>query len=156
LSKPLKIIGTVAGVVAGVALIGTGIGAALGGTMILSGVGSASAIASVAGAIAGVANIGSQALAKPPPAAGSVTQLTIDANAPQPYVMGEGYFAGALRHRTGYGGKVDGVNNPYLFDVVVYSGGGPVESRAARACRPYRAATDGRPGSGDRMTTAWP
>ena len=79
-----------------------------------------------------MANIGSQSLAKPPPARGSVSQMIIQANAPQPYVMGEGYFSGVLRHRTGYGGKVDGVENPYLFDAVVYSGGGPVESISPR------------------------
>jgi hypothetical protein len=134
-SKPLKILGTVAGIVAGVALIGTGIGAALGGTMILSGIGTASAIASVAGAISAVAGMAAQAFApssKPPPARGTVTQLIVEANAPQPYVMGEGYFAGVLRHRSGYGGTVDEVENPYLFDVVVYSGGGPVESISPR------------------------
>lgn len=131
MSKPLKIIGTVAGVVAGVALIATGIGAALGGTMLLSIGGltaSAATIATVAGTVAGLANMGSQAVAKPPPARGSVTQLIVDPNAPQPYVMGETYFAGVLRHRTGYGGTVGGVENPYLFDVTVYSGGGPVQS----------------------------
>src|SRR3546814_18981463 len=68
------------------------------------------------------------ALAKPPPARGSITQLIVDPNAPQPYVMGGSHFAGVLRHRAGYGGTVDKVPNPYLFDAIVYSGGGPVNS----------------------------
>ncbi|USA39614.1 hypothetical protein NCF86_00170 [Pelagerythrobacter marinus] len=131
-SKPLKVIGQVAGVVAGIALIGTGIGAALGGTMVLAGIGTASSIAAVAGAVAGVANMGSQALAKPPPVRGSVTQVMIVPDAPQPYVMGEGYFAGVARHDTAYGATLDKVPNPYRFMPVVYSGGGPVQSISPR------------------------
>lgn len=104
----------------------------LGGTMVLAGVGSAASIALVAGAAAGLANIGSQALAKPPPARGSVSQMLIQADAPAPYVMGEGYFAGVLRHDAGYGGTVDGVVNPYRFMPVVYSTGGPVQSISPR------------------------
>ena len=126
MSKPLKAIGTVAGVVAGIALIGTGIGAALGGTMILAGVGSAATIASVAGAVSAAASFGSQALAKPPPARGSVSQILIDTNPPQPYVMGEGYFAGVLRHDAGYGATLKKVPNPYRGMVISYSGGGPI------------------------------
>ena len=42
--------------------------------------------------------------------------------------MGEGYFAGVLRHDVGYGPTLKKVPNPYRFMAVVYSGGGPVES----------------------------
>ncbi|MGV1682897.1 hypothetical protein [Sphingopyxis sp. NJF-3] len=127
MSKPLKILGTVAGVVALVA-----------GTIATAGIGTA-AFAAVAGTVAsaasiasGIAMLGSQALAKPPPARGSITQIIVDPNSPQPYVMGGSHFAGVLRHRAGYGGTVDKVPNPYLFDAVVYSGGGPVQSISPR------------------------
>src|SRR3546814_2659285 len=46
--------------------------------------------------------------------------------------MGGSHFAGVLRHRAGYGGTVDKVPNPYLFDAIVYSGGGPVNSISPR------------------------
>lgn len=126
MSKPLKIIGTIAGVAALVAgTIATG--GALG--IVAAGVAAtAGTIATVASVVAGLAAIGSQALAKPPPARGSVSQMIVEANAVQPYVMGESYFAGVLRHRVAYGGTVDGVQNPYLFDAVVYGGGGPYQS----------------------------
>lgn len=127
MSKPLKVLGIVAGAIAVVATGGAALGLALGGTMMFAGV-SAATIATIAGVVSTAAMMGSQALAKPPPARGSVSQLIVDPDAPQPYIMGSGYFAGVLRHRAGYGGTVDGVENPYLFDVVVYGGGGPYES----------------------------
>jgi hypothetical protein len=61
-------------------------------------------------------------------AAGALTQVLIMPNAPRPYPMGEGHYAGVQRHREGYGGTVDGVPNPYWFEVNVYSGVGPVQS----------------------------
>lgn len=66
--------------------------------------------------------------AKPPSVMGSVTSTIIDPNAPQPYVMGEGYVAGVERYRRTWGGVVDDVPNPYLGMVHVFSGGGPVQS----------------------------
>ena len=127
MSKPLKILGMVAGAAA---LIATGVGAfAVAGSALAATAGSVAAIASV---VSGVASIGSQALAKAPAARGSLTQLIIEADAPQPYAMGEGYFAGVLRHQAGYGGKVNKVQNPYLARAVVYSGGGPVQSITPR------------------------
>lgn len=85
-------------------------------------------IAAIAGVVSGVANIGSQILAKPPPARGSITQINIAPDAPMPYVMGEGYFGGVLRHDRGYGPTIDDVPNPYRGMVVAYSQGGPVQS----------------------------
>ena len=127
MSKPLKIIGTVA---AGVALVATGVGAfAVAGSALATTAGS---IATYASLVAGVASIGAQVLAKPPPARGSVSQIVIAPDAPQPYVMGEGYFAGVLRHDVGYGPTLDDVPNPYRFMPVVYSGGGPVQSISPR------------------------
>ncbi|MBX7459563.1 fibronectin type III domain-containing protein [Qipengyuania huizhouensis] len=85
-------------------------------------------IAALVAVGAQVATMGAQALIKPPPARGSVSQILIQPDAPQPYIMGEGYFAGVLRHDTGYGATLDDVPNPYRGMVVVYSGGGPIES----------------------------
>lgn len=117
----------VAGVVAVVATGGAALGLVLGGTMTFAGI-SAATIATIASVISAVATIGSQQLAKPPPARGSVTQILVQPDAPQPYVMGEGYFAGVLRHDTAYGATLKKVPNPYRFMAIVYSGGGPIES----------------------------
>lgn len=116
MSKPLKVVGQIAGVVATVAMVIPG----------------GQAIGAIAALVSTAATIGSQALAKPPPARGSVSQLLISADAPQPYVMGTGYFAGVLRHDAGYGETLKKVPNPYRFMAVVYSGGGPVESISPR------------------------
>jgi hypothetical protein len=123
LSKTLKTVGVVLGAAA---LIATGVGA-VGGLGLLAAT-TATTIGTYAGIAAGIANIGSQALAKPPPARGSVSQVLIMPDAPRPYPMGEGHFAGVQRHREGYGGTVDGVENPYWLEVNVYSGVGPVQS----------------------------
>lgn len=122
MSKVLKVVGTIAGAVA---LVATGLGA-FGVPAILGA--STSAIAGIATLAAGVSNIGSTLLYKPPPARGSVTQMAIAADAPTPYVMGEGLFAGVLRHDTAYGATLKKVPNPYRFMVCVYSGGGPIHS----------------------------
>lgn len=89
-------------------------------------------IAAIASAVAGFSNLGSSLLNKPPPARGSVTQLLIAPDPPQPYVMGEGFFAGVLRYQRSYGPTLDKVPNPYRFQAVVYSGGGPVQSISPR------------------------
>lgn len=122
MAKALKIIGTIAGAVALVAT-GVGIFAATAATAKTAG-----SIAGIAGAVAGIANIGANLLTKPPPARGNVSQILISPDAPQPYVMGEGYFAGVLRHDTAYGATLKKVPNPYRFMAVVYSGGGPVQA----------------------------
>ena len=126
MSKTLKTVGTVLGAAA---LIATGVGAIAGGAILGA---SLTTIGTIAGIAATAANMGSQALAKPPPARGSVAQAIFDPNALQPYVMGEGYVAAVVRYRVGYGGTVDDVSNPYLAEVHVYSGGGPVESTSPR------------------------
>jgi hypothetical protein len=129
MSKTLRTIGTIAGAVA---LIATGVGAVAGaGTLIsVAGVGSATlgTIGTVASIAATAASIGSQALSKAPPVRGNVTQLIIAPDVPQPYMMGEGYYAGVLRHDAAYGATLNDVPNPYRGMPVVYSGGGPVES----------------------------
>ncbi len=125
MSKPLKIVGFVAGAVAVVATAGAalGLGLAVGGSVIGAG-----SIATYASLAAAAANMGGSLLQKPPPARGSVSQILIAPDAPQPYMMGEGYFAGVLRHDTAYGATLNKVPNPYRFMAVVYSGGGPIES----------------------------
>lgn len=120
-----KVLKKAAIVLGTVGLLATGFGA-------FAGVALATTIGTIAGVAAGIANVGAQALAKPPPARGSISQVTVATDALRPYPMGETHFAGVLRHRAGYGGTVDGVENPYLFDVIVYSGVGPVESIVPR------------------------
>ena len=133
MSKTLRTIGMVVGAVA---LIATGVGAVAGGAIIGTAASGAAvtlgtvatSIATYAGLAAGVAQIGAQLLYKPPPARGSVTQIIVQSDAPQPYVMGEGYTAGVLRHDCAYGATLKKVPNPYRYLVSVYSGGGAIES----------------------------
>lgn len=110
-------------------MVATGLGAI--GVPAIAGV-STSSIATIASVTSTAAGIGSAILHKAPPARGNVTQMLIAPDAPQPYVMGEGYFAGVLRHDAAYGADLSGVPNPYRGMVVVYSGGGPVESISPR------------------------
>lgn len=124
----LRAVAVVAGAVAVVASAGAALGVVMGGTMTLVGVGSAAAIAAVAGAVAAAANIGVQLLTKPPPARGSVANVIIAVDPPQPYAMGEGLVGGVRRCDNGYGATFKKVPNPYLWLVDVMSGGGPVES----------------------------
>lgn len=116
MSKALKVIGTIAGAVATVAAFIPG----------------GQVVAAIAAGVSAAANLGAQALYKPPPARGSVTNVLIAADAPTPYVMGEGYFAGVMRHDVAYGATLKKVPNPYRLMVSVYSHGGPVESIAPR------------------------
>lgn len=126
MSKALKIIGTIAGAVA---IVATGVGLVGGAAFAATATGATVAtIANIASAVAIGAGIGASILQKPPPAKGSVTQVLIAPDAPQPYVMGEGYYAGVLRHDAAYGATLNKVPNPYRGMVVVYSGGGPVQS----------------------------
>jgi len=110
MAKALKVIGKVAGVVALVASV------------------IAPPIGAIATVVAAAANVGSSLLQKAPPARGSVSQVLIQADAPTPYVMGEGYFAGVMRHDVAYGATLNKVPNPYRLMATVYSGAGPIES----------------------------
>lgn len=125
MAKALRTIAVVAGAVA---LIATGIGAVGGASFAASALGGT--IASVgqwAGVIAGVAGIGATLLTKPPPARGSITETLIDVKPPSPYCMGEGYFAGVMRHRVGYGPTLKKIKNPFLFEAVALSVAGPIQ-----------------------------
>lgn len=123
MAKPLKVIGVIAGAVALVA-----------GTIATAGIGTAAFaavagnVATYAGLAATAANIGASLLQKPPPARGSVTDVIIAHDPPQPYVMGEGYVGGVIRHDAAWGPTLKKVPNPYRAIATVLSGGGPVES----------------------------
>ena len=127
MAKPLKIIGMVAGAVALVA-----------GTIATAGIGTpgliafASSAATFAGLAATAANIGATLLQKPPPARGSVADVIISHDPPQPYVMGEGYVGGVVRHDAAWGGRIKKVSNPYRAMAMVLSGAGPVDSFSPR------------------------
>lgn len=122
MTKVVKAVGIVAGVAA---LVVPGLQAV--GVATIAGISSAT-VAGVAGLVAGVANLAvGRAGAKPPPARGSVTDNLIEVDAGMPYVMGEGYVGGVLRHRAGYGPMLNDVPNPYLWEVDVYSHGGPIQ-----------------------------
>lgn len=123
MSRTLAKIGTIAGAVA---LAATGVGA-VGGLGIVA-ASTATTVGTLASVASAAAMAGSAVLAKPPPARGTVTQMLIAPDVPQPYMMGEGYAAGVLRHDAAYGAELNKVPNPYRGMVVVYSGGGPIES----------------------------
>lgn len=129
MAKALKVVAIVAGVVAVVASGGAalGLGLAIGGAVI-----SAATIATIASVVAAAASLGAQALTKPPPARGSIVQVMRDPNAPSPYVMGEGYFGGVMRHDVGYGATLKKIPNPYRFMPIVYSVAGPIDSISPR------------------------
>lgn len=120
-----KVLRTVAVVAGAVALVATGVGAfAAAGSALAATAGSIATYASLA---TGLATIGAQATAKKPPVQGSVNQITIDPNAASPYIIGQTYYGGVLRHDVGYGGKVGKVQNPYRGLVIDYSVCGPVQ-----------------------------
>lgn len=112
-----------AAVTAGAGLAVAGFGTGLG----IAGVGSFAAIASTAATVGGIASFASGALAKAPPARGSVTSTSIGTDQPIPYLIGETYYGGSREHQIGYGPTIDKVPNPYALLVDVYSGAGPVQ-----------------------------
>lgn len=118
-----------AAVVAGVvAIAATGGAALLGASTIVPFLGSSlGAIAQSAAVMAAVHNIGAQLTARKPTAQGSTTNITIGANMPSPYIMGEAYYGGSRVHLVGYGTQND-VPNSYLLAVDVYGVGGPYEA----------------------------
>ncbi|WP_054135319.1 hypothetical protein [Blastomonas sp. AAP25] len=69
----------------------------------------------------------SQLAAPKPPARGSATNVIIAAEPPRPYMIGESFSGGVLRHQVAYGETLKKVENPFLWQVKVFSGVGPVE-----------------------------
>lgn len=124
MSKVLKVVGTVAGIVAlSIAIPGAG-------TAIGLSAASAASVSAIASSVAAVASIGSAILAKPPKqtVSGSLSQVIIAGEALSPYIIGETYSGGVLRYDKGWGGKVGDVQNPYRALVTVHSVAGPVQS----------------------------
>lgn len=120
-------LGKVAMVAGLVALAATGAGAIAGAGWGIAGVGSFSSIATAASIAGAVASVGASALAKTPPAKGSVSSTTIGTDQPMPFLIGETYYGGSRVHQIGYGPTIKKVPNPYALIVDVYSGAGPVE-----------------------------
>ncbi len=120
-------LGKVAMVAGLVALAATGAGAIAGAGWGIAGVGSFSSIATAASIAGAVASVGASALAKTPPARGSVSSTTIGTDQPMPFLIGETYYGGSRVHQIGYGPTVKKVPNPYALIVDQYSGAGPVE-----------------------------
>ena len=85
-------------------------------------------IAAIATAVSLTAGVAAQITAPKPVARGGATNVLIDTEPPRPYMVGESYSAGILRHRVGYGATLKKVPNPYLWEVKVFSGVGPVEA----------------------------
>jgi len=123
MSKVVRAVGIIAGAAALVA--GTIATAGIGSAAFVAGAGKVATVASLA---SGVANVAAQLTAPKPTARGSVTNVIIDAEPPRPYMIGESYSAGILRHRVAYGPKLKKVPNPFLWEVKVFSGVGPVDA----------------------------
>jgi hypothetical protein len=115
-----------AGIAAGVIALGFATAATFGVGGVALGL-TASKIGAIAGVVSAAANVASQMTAKPPPARGNVNDITIGANQPTPYLIGETYYGGSRLHWVGYGPTIKKVPNPYLFMADVYSACGPVE-----------------------------
>ena len=111
MSKALRTIGKVAGVVATVAAFIPG----------------GQPIAGIAGAVAAISSTAGALTAKKPAAVGNVTSRVIGANNPLPYVMGRTMNGGVQVHEAGYGGLVNKVKNPYYFMAAVHSCCGPID-----------------------------
>jgi hypothetical protein len=119
-SKPLKAVAIVAGVVA--LTIGTaGAFAPAGATILGASLGS---VAAVASAVSAVASTVSQSMVKPPGASGTISQVMIGANMPIPYAMGRTYIGGNLI----YDKSSNGPDNYDRHQVFVYTAAGPIDS----------------------------
>lgn len=134
MSKVLKTVGTIAGVVAlsfAIPGFGAAVGIAGAGATATASAALSASIASIASVVSAVANTAAQLTAKKPPARGAVNSVLVEADAPSPYLMGRTYFGGVLRHDVGYGGRVNKVDNPYRGMVLEYSVAGPVDGLEA-------------------------
>lgn len=124
MSKALKTIAIVAGVVAltfAIPGVGTAIGTAIGVSI---SAGTAATIAAVASAVSTAASVGAQALQKPPGMQGTVSQILIGMNMPVPYAMGRSYIGG----NQVYDKSDTGTENYDRTQVMVYTAAGPIDS----------------------------
>ena len=119
MSKPLRAVAIVAGVVA--LTVGTAGAFAPAGATILGA--SLGTVAAVASAVSATASTISTALQKPPGATGTVSQIMIGSNMPIPYAMGRTYLGGNLI----YDKSANGPDNYDRHQIFVYSGAGPIE-----------------------------
>lgn len=85
----------------------------------------------IAAAVAVVSGTLAQVTASKPTQGGTVQGFLVGENQPMPYLIGEAYTEGVELYKTGYGGEVDDVQNPYAFIPRVYSCCGPIESMGA-------------------------
>lgn len=126
MAKVLKVVAIAAGAVA---LIATAVGTFGIGTAAFSAL--ALKVGAIAGVVATAASLGANLLTKPPPARGSETRIQVGVEPPSPYLMGEAYSGGILRHDVAYGPTLKEVPNPYRGMVMVYSVAGPLAALMA-------------------------
>lgn len=124
MSKALSTIGKIAGVVAIGALAVSTMGGSLGISAAV--VSTAKSVATYAALTSAVAGAAAGATASKAALQGSVSSITIGADQPTPYMIGDTYSGGALVHKTGYGAAINKVENPLLAMAVTYSAGGPI------------------------------
>lgn len=123
MSKALKTVAIIAGVVAltfAIPGVGTAIGASIGVSITA---GTAATISAVASAVSVAAGTAAQALMKPPPMQGTVSQVMIGANMPVPYAMGRSYIGGNLV----YDKSANGPDNFDRTQIFAYTAAGPIE-----------------------------
>lgn len=82
----------------------------------------------IATTVAAAATIGAKVTAPKPIARGSITQVQLASEPMRPCLHGETFYAGIVRHQVGYGARRKKVNNPYLWQVKIFSGVGPVDA----------------------------
>ena len=120
MSKVLRVVGVVAGVVAFAASVAMTFGA----TAFL-GV-SLATVAAAASAVSAIAMAGAQALQKPPDMKGTVNEVVIGANMPVPYGMGRTYVGGMKIYDDATGNQE--VDNKWRTQIMIGSHGGPIEA----------------------------
>lgn len=123
MSKTLKTIAIIAGVVAltfAIPGVGTAIGTAIGVSITA---GTAATISAIASAVSMAAGTAAQALIKPPPMQGTVSQVMIGANMPVAYAIGRSYIGGALI----YDKSANGPDNYDRTQIFAYTAAGPIE-----------------------------
>lgn len=123
MAKTLKMVAIVAGVIAisfAIPGVGTAIGASIGVSITAA---TAATISAVASAVSVAAGTAAQALMKPPPMQGTVSQVMIGSNMPIAYAMGRTYIGGNLI----YDKSANGPDNYDRTQIFAYTAAGPIE-----------------------------
>lgn len=123
MSKTLRTIGTIAGVVA-LTVATAGAFAPAGATILGA---SFATVAAVASAASAVAMAGSQALQKPPDMKGTISEVVIGSNMPVPYAMGRTYIGGMKVYDDSQNDPSGGLNKD-RNQIFVGSHAGPIDS----------------------------